>query len=278
MQLADSELIKSGALDQMVNAGRSYRKKISIYFVVICLIFLSSLVIYFNYYRLYTQYNEIMKQLSAAKTELQNIKDDSINLTERNSFLEKQNVDLNLTNIDLELKAQLADKTAQETMKKNIELFQQNQELVSDNIQLQNTLKMAASVGIKPQNYTLFQGLEPRMAINRGSYIGKFTGTAYTPSAEECGNDKGITNSGLPIIPGISVAVDKRYWPFGTVFYIKGLGYCVAMDIGSAIKGRNRFDFAVFDRKFANILGLRKWDVYLIKKGNGKITNNTFKL
>ena len=43
------------------------------------------------------------------------------------------------------------------------------------------------------------------------------------------------------------------------------------MDTGSAIKGKNRFDFAVLDRKFAYELGQQYYDVYLVKMGNGKI-------
>ncbi len=44
------------------------------------------------------------------------------------------------------------------------------------------------------------------------------------------------------------------------------------MDTGSAIKGKNRFDFAVLDKKFAYALGQQYYDVYLVKMGNGKIT------
>jgi len=153
----------------------------------------------------------------------------------------------------------------------NNKLINENNEIIDDNIALQNSLKLAASVGIKPQNYTAFEGLDSKNYFVKGEYIGKFLGTAYTPSTDECGNNKGITNSGEPIIPGISVAIDKEYWPFGTVFYIKGLGYAVAMDTGSAVKGKYRFDFAVFDREFAKVLGLREWDVYLVKMGNGKV-------
>jgi len=141
--------------------------------------------------------------------------------------------------------------------------------LVEDNIELQNTLKMAAAAGIKPQNYTEFKGLSSKAQLTEVN-TSEILGTAYTPSKEECGNDNGITNSGKPIIPGISVAVTK-ITAFGTVFYIKGLGYAVAMDTGSAIKGKYRFDFAVFDKNFANKLGANYWDVYLVKMGNGKV-------
>ena len=105
----------------------------------------------------------------------------------------------------------------------NDELSKQARELTEDNIALQNSLKMAASVGIRPQSFSIFEGLEPRDVIDRGKYAGKFLGTAYTPSKEECGNDLGITKSGAPIMPGVSIAVDNRYWPFGTVFYIRAL-------------------------------------------------------
>ena len=55
------------------------------------------------------------------------------------------------------------------------------------------------------------------------------------------------------------------------MFYVKGLGYTVAMDTGSAIKGKYRFDFSVFDKKFAQELGTREWEVYLVEMGSGRV-------
>jgi len=49
------------------------------------------------------------------------------------------------------------------------------------------------------------------------------------------------------------------------------------MDTGSAIKGKYRFDFAVFDKNFANKLGANYWDVYLVKMGNGKLKTSLYK-
>jgi 3D (Asp-Asp-Asp) domain-containing protein len=151
------------------------------------------------------------------------------------------------------------------------QLKEHNKKLSEDNIMLQNSLRIAAMAGIKPRNYTAPPQITSRGSFDRTRYLGKFKITAYTPSRKECGNNNGITASGKPIIPGVSIAVDKRYWPIGTVFYVKGLGYVTAMDTGSKVKGKNRFDFAVFDRKFAFALGTRKWDVYLVKSGTGKI-------
>lgn len=146
-----------------------------------------------------------------------------------------------------------------------------NSQISNDNISLQNSLKIAAMAGIKPKNFSRPVTVTSRYLPERSRYIGKFKGTAYTPSAAECGNSKGVTASGKPIIPGTTIAVDTRYWPIGTVFYIKGIGYVTAMDTGSAVKGKNRFDFAVFNKKFAYALGVRNWDVYLVKLGNGEI-------
>lgn len=146
-----------------------------------------------------------------------------------------------------------------------------NKNISEDNVSLQNSLKIAAMVGVKPKNYTRPATITSRSMSERWKYLGKFKGTAYTPSKEECGNNKGITYSGKPIIPGTTIAVDTRYWPIGTVFYIKGIGQVTAMDTGNAVKGEKRFDFAVFDKKFAFALGTRYWDVYLVKMGNGKV-------
>ncbi len=198
----------------------------------------------------------IMKTNHSLTANSNSYKDQSQKLNKENSELKKQN-----EKIKKELDA---------LKQKNQQLEVLQKELAGDNLELQKSLKKAASVGVTPQSYTIYKGgtLETN---TKGKYLGKFLGTAYTPSSEECGNDKGITSSGLPIVPGVSIAVDRKHWPYGTVFYIKGLGYTVAMDTGSAIKGKKRFDFAVLDKKFAYELGEEYYDVYLVKLGNGKI-------
>lgn len=162
-------------------------------------------------------------------------------------------------------------KQIDELKKKNKQLETAKNELAGDNLELQKSLKKAAAVGVTPQSYNIYKDGALEATNKKGTYLGKFLGTAYTPSSEECGNNKGITSSGEPIIPGVSIAVDNKHWPYGTVFYIKGLGYTVAMDTGSAIKGKKRFDFAVLDRNFAYELGQEYYDVYLVKLGNGKV-------
>jgi 3D (Asp-Asp-Asp) domain-containing protein len=166
--------------------------------------------------------------------------------------------------IDEEKEKALDDK---EQVLSEIEMIaKKNQELIEENINLQESLRMAATVGIKPKNYTEAENVESAINYDKLEYIGEFEGTAYTPSKEECSNSLGYTASGKPIVPGVSIAVDTDYWSLGTEFYIKGLGYVVAMDTGSAVKGKYRFDFAVFDKDFANEIGRKNWEVYLVKE------------
>ena len=259
---------------------RLYRRKSNGYAWAVAIMFVVVLFLCGNHFLLLESYGEIKNDLTGAygilETERQARKQltsedtallDKFNrLEEERRQLEENYNKASRGSVDLSRQLEILKK-------QNSDLVKQNKDLANDNIALQNSLKIAASVGVKPQNYSLFDPLKPRDTLKRGKYLGKFLGTAYTPSKEECGNDKGITNSGKPIIPGVSIAIDNRYWPFGTVFYIKGLGYTVAMDTGSAIKGKYRFDFSVLDKQFAMQLGSRKWDVYLVKLGTGDVMN-----
>ena len=242
--------INGAAEEVRPRKGKSYLWAIYLMFIIILILCVNNYVVYQAYKDLRHQLDTVLQEQRVVENEKKNLAAYWQQLSEESRQLEEK---------------------YNEIIKQNEELIKRNKELADDNIALQNSLKMAASAGVKPQNYTEFKELPSRGEVDRGKYVGKFLGTAYTPSKEECGNNKGITNSGKPIIPGVSIAVDNKHWPFGTVFYIKGLGYAVAMDTGSAIKGKYRFDFSVFDRNFARTLGLRKWDVYLVKTGNGKV-------
>lgn len=233
-------------------------------FTIAVIFYMYKVSLYYSYGGLNKKNQNTFKETATITKENKTLKIDKENILKESDSLKNQ-----IENLKEENKKVL--NLLAELKKQNEEISKKNRELIEDNIALQNSLKAAAAVGIKPQNFTTFRGITSRGGLDRGKYVGEFLGTAYTPSAKECGNSKGITNSGKPIIPGISLAVDGKYWPFGTVFYIKGLGFAVAMDTGSAIKGKKRFDFAVFDRKFAQNLGSKYWEVYLVKKGNGDI-------
>jgi len=92
--------------------------------------------------------------------------------------------------------------------------------------------------------------------------------TAYTPFAESTGKHPGhpafnVTASGLA--GGMGICAADPVWPFGTVFYIPGLGACVVLDRGGAIRNRghlHRIDYMVatdwMDRRTAVSIA-RQW-------------------
>lgn len=78
------------------------------------------------------------------------------------------------------------------------------------------------------------------------SYVGEFTLTAYCTEkyAHICGTGTGITASGAPVTPGVTVAADFSVLPLGTVVYIEGVGVRVVQDTGGALQGQH-LDIAV---------------------------------
>lgn len=249
-----------------MNSNKNYFFKALVILMVItcavlsiyCLKIGDMLVQYKNRYNNeYVQAMNILKHYQTLTEDSNSYKSEKDQLNKEYSELKKQNE---------QIKKEL------EALKKQKENLEKSKnDLQEDNIELQKSLKKAASAGVTPQSYKIYDVNNIENLSIKGRYVGKFLGTAYTPSNEECGNNKGITSSGEPIIPGISIAIDNKHWPYGTIFYIRGLGYTMAMDTGSAIKGKKRFDFAVFDKNFARELGQQYYDVYLVKIGNGKI-------
>ena len=77
-------------------------------------------------------------------------------------------------------------------------------------------------------------------------YSGKYNCTAYCTEkyAHTCGTGDGITAPGVPVIDGVTVAVDPKIIPYGTILYIEGIGFRIAQDTGGNIKG-NKIDIAV---------------------------------
>lgn len=96
----------------------------------------------------------------------------------------------------------------------------------------------------------------------RGKDLGTFTLTAYTAGVESTGKtpddqDYGITASGAKALDGITIAVDPNVIPIGSRVYIEGVGYRIAQDVGSAIKGK-RIDVFMSDLTMAKEFGVKK--------------------
>ena len=111
---------------------------------------------------------------------------------------------------------------------------------------------------------------EPEVKL---TYIGTFSNTFYCPCYRCNGNSHGITASGAPLTPYLSVAVDRRVIPLGTELYIEFenanaqsiSGYYMAHDTGGAIRG-NKIDVCVNNHSEAYYYGVGKCKVYIVER------------
>ena len=77
--------------------------------------------------------------------------------------------------------------------------------------------------------------------------------SAYTASADECGNSKGVTASGLKVKAKRTIACPPTF-PFGAKLEIEGHGIFICEDRGGAIKG-NHIDIYVETKSEAFAFG-----------------------
>jgi 3D (Asp-Asp-Asp) domain-containing protein len=107
------------------------------------------------------------------------------------------------------------------------------------------------------------------------------TATGYTAGVESTGKSPdhpqyGITYSGVKVKRDLysTVAADTSVFPIGTILFIPGYGYGVVADTGGAIKG-NKVDlyYETVEDVYTQ-WGKKTIDVYIVKMGNGKITES----
>lgn len=111
------------------------------------------------------------------------------------------------------------------------------------------------------------------------------TATGYTSGVESTGKhpghpEYGITYSGVRVKRDIysTIAADLRVFPIGTILFIPEYGYGVVADKGGAIKG-NRLDlyYETVDDVYSE-WGKKKLHVYVVKMGNGKLSEQDLEL
>jgi 3D (Asp-Asp-Asp) domain-containing protein len=108
----------------------------------------------------------------------------------------------------------------------------------------------------------------PRFQVaSRGFFGGRrvfqMVATAYDPGPGSCGDSAdGITAVGMRAGHGV-VAVDPSVIPLRSRLYVAGYGYCVAGDVGGAIKG-NRIDLGFRSRGQALQYGRRPVTVWVL--------------
>lgn len=102
--------------------------------------------------------------------------------------------------------------------------------------------RMTPAVDINIPTGTNMRNYTGEVDTSGYTYLGTFNITGYTPKCVHCcGNDKGITASGVEAIAGYTVAAHKSI-SFGTTLYIEGYGYYVVEDRGHLAK--NTIDIA----------------------------------
>ncbi|RPF49615.1 3D (Asp-Asp-Asp) domain-containing protein [Thermodesulfitimonas autotrophica] len=99
------------------------------------------------------------------------------------------------------------------------------------------------------------------------SRVVRVVATGYTAGYESTGKRPGdpgygITRSGLPAARG-ACAVDPDVIPLGSVLFVPGYGYAVALDTGGAIKG-NRIDLFFPEEREALAWGRRAVQVFIV--------------
>lgn len=102
-------------------------------------------------------------------------------------------------------------------------------------------------------------------AIPYKRFAGKFTATFYCDCPICVGNKPEVrTSTGHIPHANRTIAVDTSIIPLHSIVYIKGLGFFVAEDTGSAIKGK-RIDVYVNDHEQAKRLGRKTVEVYILQ-------------
>lgn len=147
------------------------------------------------------------------------------------------------------------------------ELFKTEKSVIAQEEPLAQTEPLEEPVIIEES----FSVLEP-IIYDYIEDLGEFTITYYCSCTKCCGkwgrdrpnmNDRIVvfTATGDVAQEGITIAVDPKVIPYGTILYIEGIGYRVAQDCGGAIKG-NRIDVFMDSHAAALENGKHKANVY----------------
>lgn len=156
-------------------------------------------------------------------------------------------------------------------------------EIYEDNIQ-QNKKQLVSKQSARPPNeeISIIEVENTLSELDQFEKI-KVMATGYTAGVESTGKDPshpeyGITYSGVYVqrdINSIStIAADLDIFPLGTILYIPNYGYGIVADKGSAIKGKKIDLFFETVEDVYSQWGKKEVEVYVIKRGNGKVTES----
>lgn len=140
---------------------------------------------------------------------------------------------------------------------------------IQDNITLKDGF--VTDKAMAPYNYPGYEPVQNSDEVKRATILAKYearlatanfpegkfaiSATAYTAAADECGNSRGITASGVKVKENQTLACPPQF-PFGAKIQIDGMGTFVCEDRGGAIKG-NHFDIYMQTKSQAFAFGHR---------------------
>lgn len=124
--------------------------------------------------------------------------------------------------------------------------------------EFQTSTSLEASGVVDKETFSYLE----RLAGEPSRYSRSLAMRASAYSAQDPGNGS-YTYRGNLLRKGL-VAVDPSVIPLGTRLYIKGYGYAIADDIGSAIRG-NTIDLAFDSRRDALNFGVQRVTVYIVE-------------
>lgn len=142
-----------------------------------------------------------------------------------------------------------------------------------NNIASEETLISSSEevVGAPPKLEEAFDwGQYPKATVNATGYTAGVESTGKNPGHPEFG----ITYSGVKVTRDLfsTVAADLNVFPIGTILFIPGYGYGVVADKGGAIKGNDIDLYYETVEDVYNSWGKKTLEVYVIEKGDGKLT------
>lgn len=135
---------------------------------------------------------------------------------------------------------------------------------ISEDTQIPDYMKFSDLKTIEQENILITKSLpeiiNEKQIKNNDSFT--INASAYTASADECGNSKGITASGEPVRVNHTLACPPEY-AFGTQIEIEGHGTFTCKDRGGAIKN-DHFDIYMETKAEAFAFGRRTLTAYIV--------------
>lgn len=138
----------------------------------------------------------------------------------------------------------------------NLYFISNYDKITASDIKVRHSLSMVLSWFPNFSSY-----IDSTTTLNHYSLFVESTAYWYLDPVDASGT--GLAFDGKPAIPFYTIAVDPKVIPLGSRVYVPNIGWCLAHDTGSAIKG-NIVDIAMDSKQSAIKWGRRKFYVVVV--------------